>query len=71
MKFINNHFNMTLLETFIARVKEAQELFGKELVSEVLIMVQTVGDVDGVFNEYEDRGMYDHMHCIACLYFED
>ena len=46
-------------------------MFGVETVREVLIMVQTVGNADSVYTEYEDTRMEQHTACLVMLYFEE
>jgi hypothetical protein len=49
-------------------VKEAIEIYGKAIVSEVSMMVE-MSDPDGMYTQFEDMGMYDHAECVEFLYF--
>ena len=60
-----------MLDKLMEKLTEAKAMFGAETVKEVLIMVQTVGDADSVYTEYEDTRMEQHAACLAMLYFED
>jgi len=57
-------------EDLMEKLTEARSMFGAETVREVLIMVQTVGDADSVYTEYEDMRMEAHAACVAMLYFD-
>jgi hypothetical protein len=50
-------------------VESAIELFGAEVVHEVITLV-SVSDPDGVWSLYDDFGKDDHMACVEYLYFE-
>ncbi len=60
-----------MIDELNKKLNEAISMFGKETVREVLIMVQTIGDADSVYTEYEDTRMNQHAACLAMLYFED
>lgn len=48
--------------------KEAIELFGKTIVSEVLNLVY-VSDADGCYSMFQDMGMDDHAECTEFMFF--
>lgn len=50
--------------------KQAVEIFGKDVVNEVVTIVNNTGEADCVFTTYEDLGKYTHMECVSFLYFE-
>lgn len=52
------------------KIQEAIELFGREVVNEVISLVQ-VADADGVWSTCQDMGMDEHVECIEFLYFEE
>ena len=60
-----------MIDKLMEKLNEAKAMFGEETVKEVLIMVQTIGDPDSVYTEYEDTRMEQHAACLAMLYFED
>lgn len=47
---------------------EAIEMYGKELVTEVIEMVELT-DPDGAYTQYEDYGMYIHAEIVDMLFF--
>lgn len=51
------------------KVVEANELFGSDIVSEVLMIVN-IADPDGAYAHCEDMGMLEHAECISFLYFD-
>lgn len=48
--------------------KEAIEVFGKNLVHEVLEVVY-LADADGAYSTFQDMGMDDHAECVEMLFF--
>lgn len=48
--------------------KEAIEIYGKSIVSEVEMMVE-MSDADGMYTQYQDMGMDEHAECVEFLYF--
>lgn len=50
-------------------VIEANELFGSDVVSEVMMAVQ-LADADFAYSHFEDMGMLEHAECVEFLYFE-
>lgn len=50
--------------------KQAVEIFGEDVFSEVTTIVNDIGEADSVFTLYEDLGKYTHMECVSFLYFE-
>ena len=49
-------------------LKEAIEIFGKNLVHEVLEVVY-LDDADGAYSTFQDMGMDDHAECVEMLFF--
>jgi len=49
-------------------VKEALELYGDKIVSEVREIVY-MSDPDAAYSMFEDMGMFDHSECVDFLYF--
>jgi hypothetical protein len=49
-------------------LKEAIEVFGKNLVHEVLEVVY-LADADGAYSTFQDMGMDDHAECVEMLFF--
>jgi hypothetical protein len=49
-------------------LKEAIEIFGKNLVHEVLEVVY-LADADGAYTTFQDMGMDDHAECVEMLFF--
>lgn len=52
----------------IADTKEAIELYGQKIVSEVQDIVE-MSDPDAAYSMFEDMGMFDHSECVEFLYF--
>ena len=48
--------------------KEAIEIYGKSIVSEVIMMVE-MSDADGMYTQFQDMGMDEHAECVEFLYF--
>ncbi len=51
-------------------LREARQLFGKNIVEEVLGLVQVVGDTDSVHTELLDNNMEKHAECLEFIFFE-
>ena len=51
-------------------LREAKQLFGKEVVEEVLGLVQVVGDIDSIYTELLDTNMDDHVECLEFLFLD-
>jgi len=49
-------------------LKEAIEVFGKNLVHEVLEVVY-LADADGAYSTFQDMGMDNHAECVEMLFF--
>jgi len=47
---------------------EAIEIFGRDVVSEVQMMVE-MSDADGMYTTYQDMGKDEHSECVEFLYF--
>jgi hypothetical protein len=50
-------------------LKEAVEIFGKQIVSETIQFVQ-LADPDGAYTTFQDNGMDDHAEVVEMLYFD-
>ena len=48
--------------------KEAIEIYGRSIVSEVVMMVE-MSDADGMYCQFQDMGMDEHAECVEFLYF--
>jgi len=59
---------MTQVST--SKIQEAITIFGREVVNEVVEMVESIGEADGVYSTYQDMGMDDQAECLAFIYFE-
>ena len=51
-----------------ATLKEAVEIYGKVIVSEVMNLVY-VADADGCYTTFQDMGMDEHAECTEFLFF--
>jgi hypothetical protein len=51
------------------KIKEAVEIFGRDIVGEVVSMVQLF-DADGCYTTFEDRGMFEHAEAVEFIYFD-
>lgn len=51
------------------KVQEAITCFGRQVVNEVVFIVQ-MSDPDGAYTLFEDERMFDHSGCVEMLYFE-
>lgn len=49
-------------------LKEAIETYGKEIVSEVIQIVE-LADTDGAWATFQDMGMDEHAEIVEMLYF--
>ena len=49
-------------------LKEAIEIFGKTIVSEVIRIVE-LADTDGAYSTFQDMGMDEHAEVVEMLYF--
>ena len=49
-------------------VKEAIELYGKEIVNEV-ISLATMSDADCIYSFYQDMDKDEHAECVEFLFF--
>jgi len=49
--------------------QEAITLFGKQIVNEVIEIVE-MSDADGAWSLFNDQGMFEHAECVEFLYFE-
>ena len=52
-----------------AKIREAAELFGANVIRDVLSIV-SVTDADGAWATFQDMGMFEHAECVEFLYFE-
>lgn len=50
-------------------IQDAIECYGKELVSEVVSLVQ-MADPDGCYSMFQDMDMPDHAEVVEMLYFQ-
>lgn len=50
------------------KIKEAIEIYGRDVVSEVISMVQLF-DADGCYSTFQDTGMDDHAEAVEFIYF--
>lgn len=50
-------------------VIEANELFGSDVVSEVISAV-ALADADFAYSHFDDMGMFEHAECVEFLYFD-
>jgi hypothetical protein len=51
-----------------ATLKEAIEIYGKTIVSEVCNLV-FVSDADGSYTTFQDMGMDEHAECVEFIFF--
>lgn len=51
-----------------AKLSEAIELYGKEVVAEVYSIVR-MSDPDCAFIAFQDQGMFEHAECVEFLFF--
>lgn len=49
-------------------LKEAIEIYGRTIVSEVMNLVY-VSDADGIYTTFQDMGMDEHAECTEFLFF--
>ena len=49
-------------------LKEAIEIFGRDIIAEVVSMVQLF-DADGCYTTFQDMGKDDHAEAVEFLYF--
>lgn len=50
-------------------IQDAIECYGKNLVSEVISLVQ-MADADGCYSMFQDMDMPDHAEIVEMLYFQ-
>lgn len=50
------------------KVESAIELFGSDIVHEVIMLVE-LSDPDGVYSMMEDIGKYEHAEAVSEIYF--
>lgn len=53
------------------KIKEAQTMFGNDVVNEVVTLMSLVEDPDSIYTIYEDMGQYSHAECVSFLYFDE
>ena len=51
------------------KIKEAVEIFGWDIVSEAVSMVN-IFDADGCYIVFQDRGMNEHAEAVEFIYFD-
>lgn len=51
------------------KIDEAVEVFGKDIVQEVMSVVE-ISDADGAYSMFEDMGYFEHAECVEMIYFE-
>jgi len=47
---------------------EAIEIYGQEIVNEVMMMVE-LSDADGMYTMFQDMGKDEHAECVEFMYF--
>lgn len=52
-----------------ARMDEAVRVFGYEIVSEAITLVE-FADADAAYIQFSDMGMYEHAEVIEIVYFD-
>lgn len=52
------------------RIKEAKEIFGEEIVQEVLEIVH-LSDPDGAHSLFEDFEKFEHAECVEFMFFDE
>jgi hypothetical protein len=51
------------------KIKQAIEIYGRDVVSEAVSMVN-IFDADGCYTTFEDRGMFEHAEAVEFIYFD-
>lgn len=54
--------------TFEKRSLEAVGIFGKDVVDEVIAIVN-LSDPDAAYVQFEDEGLSNHVSCVEFIYF--
>ena len=49
-------------------IAEAREIFGREVVSEVIAAVE-ISDADCAYTTFQDMKMEDHAECVEYIFF--